>query len=66
MFQPGVSGNPKGRPVIAPVVKALAKAYTVHAVETLANLMLDKDETGQVRVAAAKELLDRGHGKAQQ
>ena len=46
-------------------IKALAQVHGEEAIETLQSLMRDA-ENEQTRVAAAKELLDRGYGKATQ
>lgn len=46
-------------------VKELARDYTEKAVLALAKVML-KSENEAAIVAAAKELLDRGHGKSKQ
>lgn len=61
-FQPGQSGNPSGRPKINPEVRELAREHTAKAIETLASIMLT-GQTEPARVAASKELLDRGWGK---
>ncbi len=45
-----------------PDLRALAQAYTTEALETLATLMR-KGESETAQIAAARELLDRGHGK---
>ena len=59
-------GRRKGTPNKATAdVKALAQKYTEKAVNALARIM-DKGETDAARVAAIKELLDRGHGKSSQ
>jgi hypothetical protein len=55
--------NPPGRPVVAAEVKKLARTYSVEAIETLVELMRDKNEPGTTRKAAADSLLDRGFGK---
>jgi len=69
-FAPGWKGGP-GNPraaVTARLRAALDKAITerdVHqAVETIRTLMKDETEKGNVRLAAAQELLDRACGKA--
>jgi hypothetical protein len=46
-------------------VKAAAGKYTLESLETLASIMR-ASESDAARVAAAKELLDRAHGKAAQ
>lgn len=61
---------PRGRPKGAlnkstKDIKALASKYTPQVLNTLVNIM-DKSESDAARVSAAKELLDRGHGKAPQ
>lgn len=47
-------------------VKSLAQSYGVDAIDTLADLMLSDRQPGPVRVAAARELLDRGFGRPTQ
>lgn len=46
-------------------VKAAAQQYTSEAVKALATIMRDS-ESDAAKVAAIKEILDRGHGKARQ
>ena len=59
-------GRQKGTPNKATAeIKAIAGAYTQEAIETLAKIMRDS-ESDAARVAAVKEILDRGHGKARQ
>lgn len=63
---PKTGGRQKGTPNKATAgVKAAAQAYTVEAIETLVVIMRT-GENEQARIAAAKELIDRGHGKARQ
>ena len=69
-FKPGQSGNAAGRPKGSPNkatadVKAAAQHYTEEAVQALAAIMRDS-ESDAAKVAAIKELLDRGHGKPTQ
>jgi len=46
-------------------IKALAQKYTPDALKTLVEIC-KRGESEQARVAASKELLDRGHGKSPQ
>lgn len=46
-------------------VKAAAQVYSPEAVQVLAAIMR-KGKSEQARIAAAKELLDRAHGKSTQ
>lgn len=63
--RPG-AGRPKGRPnKIAADVRALAQEYGADAIDKLAKLM-NEAESEQAQIAAAKELLDRGYGRAPQ
>lgn len=64
------TGNPTGRPKGSANkqtldVKELAQDYTEEALKALADIMR-QGESEAARVAAIKELLDRGHGKAKQ
>ena len=59
-------GRVKGTPNKATAeLKVLAREYTPEALKTLVNVM-KASESDAARVAAAKELLDRGHGKSPQ
>lgn len=44
---------------------AQARVYTTEALTTIATIMR-KGESDAVRLASAKEMLERGHGKAPQ
>ena len=66
----GTSNNPKGRPKGTPnkstaEIKELAQTYSAQALETLSTIMLTS-ENDTARIAAARELLDRGYGKPTQ
>ena len=66
----GKTNNPKGRPKGIPnkstaEIKEAAQAYGPAALTTLATIMRNSDND-QARMAAAKELLDRGYGKTTQ
>lgn len=63
--RPG-SGRPKGVPNKATRdLKELAQVYTAAALKTLSDIMR-RGESEAARVAAARELLDRGYGRATQ
>ncbi len=64
-FKKGQSGNPGGRPRVIADLRDLARQHAAAAVKELARLSL-KARSEAVRVAAARELLDRGYGKATQ
>lgn len=61
-FLHGVSGNPRGRPAVLAVVRKLARTYTEESIENLVEIMRDKMQHGQTRVAAIRELLNRAYG----
>src|SRR5882762_744070 len=64
-FPKGKSGNPGGRPKVLGEVQELARQYAPAAVVELARLALKaKNETA--RIAAIRELLDRGYGRTRQ
>lgn len=57
-FKPGQSGNPGGRPK---GIAAQARQHGERALEVLVAALADDD--ARVRIAAAKEIMDRGYGK---
>ena len=65
-FARGVSGNPGGRPKRNDDLVQAARDKTEAALDTLASIMSDKRAPAAARVAAARELLDRGWGRPTQ
>ena len=64
-FPIGQSGNPGGRPKAVQEVRELARAHCPDAIAELARLAV-KAKSETARIAAIRELLDRGYGKAVQ
>jgi hypothetical protein len=65
-WRKGQSGNPSGRPKRDADLQRAARSYTPEALMILARIMRAEKTQDAVRVAAARELLDRGWGKAAQ
>lgn len=59
-------GNNGGRPPIIRPVRELARQHTEDAIRMLAEIAANPDMHGSARVAAIKEILDRGEGKVTQ
>jgi hypothetical protein len=64
-FAKGKSGNPGGRPRVIAELRDLARAQAPEAINELGRLAL-KARSETARIAAIRELLDRGYGKATQ
>jgi Family of unknown function (DUF5681) len=64
-FPKGQSGNPGGRPKVIGEVQELARQYAPTAMIELARLAL-KAKSETARIAAIRELLDRGYGRSRQ
>jgi hypothetical protein len=63
-FQPGVSGNPGGRPKEDAEIKRLARQQTKHAIARLAEWM--RSDNAKASVTASVALLDRAWGRPTQ
>ena len=66
LFKPGQSGNPGGQPKAYAEVRKLLDSGVMAAAETMLRLASDEDGDPKVRMAAAKDILDRTLGKAKE
>ena len=64
-FRKGQSGNPGGRPKVLGDVQELARQHAPTVIVELARLAL-KAKSETARIAAIRELLDRGYGRPRQ
>lgn len=64
--RPGAGRKPGVPNRVTADIKALAQSYGEEAIDTLAKIMRSDETPPQARVAAAKELIERGYGKAAQ
>ena len=68
--KPGIpksGGRKRGTPNKSTAdVKAVAQAYGKEAIEALVGIMCNDEYAPAARVAASREILDRGYGKAHQ
>ena len=64
-FRKGESGNPGGRPKVLGELQELARQHAPKVIVELARLAL-KARSETARIAAIRELLDRGYGRPRQ
>jgi uncharacterized protein DUF5681 len=64
-FRKGQSGNPGGRPKVLGDVQEMARQHAPRIIVELARLAL-KAKSETARIAAIRELLDRGYGRPRQ
>lgn len=63
-FQPGVSGNPKGRPPLSPALKDALLPLGERAVAALQRVLDDPTAKDADRIRAAEIVIERLLGKA--
>jgi hypothetical protein len=63
-FRPGQSGNPGGRPKTTALLRQLAQDQAEANVRVLVEIRDNKRASASARIAAVRELFDRGFGKA--
>jgi hypothetical protein len=63
-FRPGQSGNPGGRPKTTALLRQLAQDQAEANVRALVEIRDNKRASASARIAAIRELFDRGFGKA--
>jgi hypothetical protein len=64
-FRKGKSGNPGGRPKVLGELQTLARNHAPEVIAELARLAV-KARSETARIAAGRELLDRGFGRPRQ
>ena len=65
LFKPGQSGNPGGQPKAYAEVRKLLDSGVLAAAQTMLDLAANADDP-KVRIAAARDILDRTLGKAKE
>jgi hypothetical protein len=63
--RPGAGRPPGSKQKVTPEIKAMAQKHCPEALEMIVQLAQNA-ENESTRLAAAKELLDRGYGKSRQ
>ena len=65
-FLPGQSGNPGGRPKVAPELRAAAQEVSLEGLKVLTVIMRDEKAPQNARINAVQAIWDRGFGKPDQ
>ncbi len=65
-FVPGQSGNPSGRPKVAPELRAAAQEVSIEGLKVLTGIMSDEKAPQNARINAVQAIWDRGFGKPDQ
>lgn len=66
LFKPGQSGNPNGRAMLPPELRAMCREAAPKAIAVAIKLYDDATQPGNVRLKACEIILDRAYGKAPQ
>ena len=62
VWQPGQSGNPKGKYPEGFNIRELASKFSISALNTVVSIMEDTEVKASDRLTAARMVLDRAHG----
>jgi len=66
VWKKGQSGNPGGRPKVAPELRAAAQEVSIEGLKVLTGIMRDEKAPQNARINAVQAIWDRGYGKPDQ
>jgi len=66
VWKKGESGNPGGRPKVAPELRAAAQEVSIEGLKVLTGIMRDEGAPQNARINAVQAIWDRGFGRPDQ